>query len=72
MSADDPPLHANQIPEAVTMDDACRLLGCARATVIKLIAQGHLAPFRLSERGWRRFPIDQINALRKNPEGPNT
>ena len=59
------PCRAWDLPEAVTIADAARLLGVSYRTVQKLIKNRHLRPFYLPDSARPRIPIDQINAIRR-------
>lgn len=64
------PRRATELPEAVTIADASRLLGVSPRTIQRFIAQGYLAPFYLPGSGRPRIPLDQINVIRRNTAPP--
>jgi len=66
----DEPRRATDLPEAVTIADAARLLGVSARTIQRFIVQGYLAPFYLPGSGRPRIPLDQINVIRRNTEPP--
>lgn len=66
----DEPRRATDLPEAVTIADAARLLGVSARTIQRFIVQGYLAPFYLPGSGRPRIPLDQINVIRRQTVPP--
>ena len=58
------PRRADDVCDAITQEDAARLLGVSVRTIQRYIARGDLQPFYLPS-GRPRIPLDQVNGIRR-------
>lgn len=62
------PRRLGDLADAVSLQDAARLLGVSVRTVYRIIARGFLTPFFLPHSGRPRITLDQIVRLRKQTD----